>query len=196
MFCRLRREARFVENQACSLSGLHKTTLVWLTLWYSQSDSRHHSGKLVLTKCLRQAGMGHPNQGLVSQQDKRQPSLFQIWETAPSKPQHIVNPFTCLQGQTACFFSNRPGRVIAHGTEGLLHTSVPQAKGNPPCRAGREGIGHGNKTLRGERCLGHQYVAQYSVFLTNKNPSTDPNAKAYPRVGLWRTTGWTIPSSG
>lgn len=39
MFCSLQEEAQLVENQTCSLSGLHKTTLVWLTLWFSKSDS-------------------------------------------------------------------------------------------------------------------------------------------------------------
>lgn len=62
--------------------------------------------------------------------------------------------------------------VIAHRTEGFLHRGfMPKAKGNPPCRTGREGIGHDNKTLHRERCFGHQYVAQYSVSLTNKKES-------------------------
>lgn len=103
MFCRLRKQAQLVENQACSLSGLHKTTLVWLTLWYSKSDSRHPSGKLVLTKCLRQAGMGLANQGLVSQQDKRQPS-FPCLRDCPFQTTAHCELLTCLQGQTACFF--------------------------------------------------------------------------------------------
>lgn len=75
MFCSPQEGAQLVEKQTRSLSGLLKTTLVWLTLWFSKSDSRHHSGKLVLTKWLRWAGMGHPNLGLVSQQAKWQPSF-------------------------------------------------------------------------------------------------------------------------
>lgn len=48
---------------------------------------------------------------------------------------------------------------------------MPKAKGNPPCRTGREGIGHDNQTLYRDQCFGHQYLAQYSVFLTNKKES-------------------------
>lgn len=48
---------------------------------------------------------------------------------------------------------------------------MPKAKGNPPCRTAREGIGHDNQTLRRDQCSGHQYVAQYSVSLTNKKES-------------------------
>lgn len=155
-FCRLRKEAQLVENQTCSVSVLHKTTLVWLTLRYSKSDSTHHSAKLVLTKCLRQAGMGQPNQGLVSQQDKRQPSFphlrgcpFQT--TTYCEPVHMSPGAGCLLLQQQTAKSHCTPR-----TEGLLpRRSVLKAKGNPTCRAGREGTRHDNKTLRGEGCLGH-----------------------------------------
>lgn len=75
MFCSLQEEAQLVENQTCSPSGLHKTALVWVTLWFSKSDSRHHFGKLVLTSCLRQVGMGHPNLCSVLQQARWQPGF-------------------------------------------------------------------------------------------------------------------------
>lgn len=145
---------------------------------YSKSDSTHHSAKLVLTKCLRQAGMGQPNQGLVSQQDKRQPSFphlrgcpFQT--TTYCEPVHMSAGADCflLQQQTA-------KSHCTPRTEGLLpRRSVLKAKGNPTCRAGREGTRHDNKTLRGEGCLGHYYAAQYSLFLTNKKESLNTSKR-------------------
>lgn len=115
--------------------------------------------------------MGFPNQGLVSQQDKRQPS-FPCLRDCPSKPQHIVKCSRVSRGRSPASAATGWAESLHIGQEGVLHGGfMPKAKGNPPCRIGREGIGNDNKTLHREQCFGHQYVAQFSVSLTNKKES-------------------------
>jgi len=132
--------------------------------------------------------MGHPNHGLVSQQDKRQPSFppdcpFQA--TTHCEAVHVSPGAGCLLLQP------RAGKSRHAGQRGFGRGDLCQKPKETP-GAGLGGEGSGITTKRSMGSSGPDTNVRLSAQFsrqTRKNPFTDPTAKAHPRVRLWRTTG-------
>lgn len=153
-------------------------------MWYSKSDSRHHSGKLVLTKSWRQDGTGDPNQGLVSQQDKRQPS-FPHLRDRPFQTTTHCEPVPVSQAQPAGFFSGRLGSHCAPDRTG--GGSCPGDLCQGPEEILPELLGMTtNSAWDAPRCQGTELSRQ-----TRRNPFAAPTAGA----ARAEPPGRTAPSS-